>query len=208
MNPESRTGKAGEKIRGFESQNELLPVRIIFAVCRNGYSRHIVYSKSVKIGLLSDTHGEIPDRLFAFFEHTDEIWHAGDIGNMAVARSLAAFKPLRGISGNIDGPELRSLYPPSIRFTCEKMKVWMIHSAGYPGHYPAAIRKSLAEDPPGLLVCGHSHILRVVYDTNHCLLYLNPGAAGRFGFHAFRTALRFTVENAEVAGMEIWQAGK
>ncbi len=162
----------------------------------------------MKIGLLSDTHGDIPERLFAFFEDVDEIWHAGDIGDLATAQRLADFKPFRAVYGNIDGTELRQLYPATLRFTCEGKEIWMVHSAGYPGHYLPEIRRSFQSGTPGVLVCGHSHILRVIYDEKQRLLYLNPGAAGKFGFHTYRTAIRFILRGGEFKDMEIWKSEK
>jgi uncharacterized protein len=161
-----------------------------------------------RIGLLSDTHGTLDKRIFNFFENVDEIWHAGDIGDLATAQSLAGFRYFRAVTGNIDGLELRKTYPSDLRFLCEEVDVRMIHSGGYPGHYNSGIRRELAGHPPKLFICGHSHILKIIYDTNLDFLFLNPGAAGNFGFHKFRTALRFVIDKTEIREMEIWQSEK
>jgi uncharacterized protein len=161
-----------------------------------------------KIGLLSDTHGDLPDRLFTFFENCDEIWHAGDIGNMETIQRLSEFRFLRAVYGNIDEQEIRMLYPMHLRFYCENVDVWITHIGGYPGHYDRIVRSEIERNPPKLFICGHSHILRVIYDKKLDLLYLNPGAAGKSGFHRFRTALRFVIDGKEIREMEIWQTEK
>jgi len=159
-----------------------------------------------RIGLLSDTHGEADAMLFRFFEKVDEIWHAGDIGNIAAAQKLADFKPLVAVSGNIDGYDLRLQFPANQRFFCEETDVWITHIGGYPGHYDPRLRSGLFANPPKLFVCGHSHILKVIYDKKLDLLHLNPGAAGNYGFQKFRTALRFVIDGKDISEMEIWQA--
>lgn len=159
-----------------------------------------------RIGLLSDTHGDIPESLFSFFGTCDEIWHAGDIGNAATAQRLAGFRPLKAVFGNIDGQDIRISTPGKLRFFCEEVEVLMTHIGGYPGHYDPRIREELRERPPKLFICGHSHILKVIYDKKLDLLHLNPGAAGSKGFHKFRTALRFVIDGADIREMEIWQS--
>ena len=159
-----------------------------------------------RIGLLSDTHGAIPETLFAFFESCDEIWHAGDIGDVATADLLEPFRPLRAVFGNIDGQQLRIRYPRHQRFLCEETDVWITHIGGYPGHYDPQVRDELLTRPPHLFICGHSHILKVIYDKKLELLHLNPGAAGSKGFHKVRTALRFTIDGRDIRDMEIWQS--
>jgi len=161
-----------------------------------------------KIGLLSDTHGDLDERLYRFFEGVDEIWHAGDIGNMEIAGQLAGFRPLVAVTGNIDGGKLRNIYPEQHRFFCEDTDVWMTHIGGYPGHYAPGIREEIRRNPPSLLVCGHSHILRIMYDRDLGFLYLNPGAAGKYGFHKVRTALRFIIDEKMIRDMEVWQSEK
>jgi putative phosphoesterase len=161
-----------------------------------------------RIGLLADTHGFLDPRIFDLFGGCDEIWHAGDFGDATLARELAAFKRLRGVHGNIDDPELRGLYPRDQRFECAGLDVWMTHIGGYPGRYDPRVRAILRADPPQLFVCGHSHILRVMRDRRHRgLLYLNPGAAGRQGFHQVRTMLRFEVRSGCIQQMQVVELG-
>ncbi len=161
-----------------------------------------------RIGLLSDTHGSLHERLFPFFEKCDEIWHAGDIGDEVTARQLADFKPLRAVYGNIDGQDIRSLWPQHQRFFCEETEVWMTHIGGYPGHYDPSVRALIVANPPKLFISGHSHILKIIYDKKLDLLHLNPGAAGSMGFHKAQTALRFVVDGKNIRDMEIWQVEK
>ena len=161
-----------------------------------------------KIGLLSDTHGSLPDRLFAFFDQVDEIWHAGDIGNWATAEKLANLKPFRAVCGNIDGQDLRITYPLHQRFKCEECDVWITHIGGYPGQYHSSVRKELMAHPPNLFITGHSHILKVIWDPTLNLLHINPGAAGQYGFHKVRSAVRFLIEGSVIRDLEIWQTDK
>lgn len=161
-----------------------------------------------RIGLLSDTHGYIHPRLFAFFEKVDEIWHAGDFGNLETADKLAAFKPLKGVYGNIDGHELRAVYPQHERFMCEEVDVWMTHIGGYPGKYERHVMPEIFRNPPNLFISGHSHILKVIYDKKLDLLHMNPGAAGLKGFHKVCTALRFVVDGKDMRDLEVWEMEK
>jgi uncharacterized protein len=147
----------------------------------------------VKIGLLSDTHSYLDPSILDYFAECDEIWHAGDIGNLAVTETLAAAKPLRAVWGNIDGQAARQLYPEDQVFTVAGLKVWMTHIGGYPPRYNPKIRPQLGQIKPDLFICGHSHILKVISDPVHGLLHLNPGAAGREGFQLVRTLLRFEI---------------
>lgn len=156
-----------------------------------------------KIGLLSDTHGYWDDRYLKHFEPCDEIWHAGDIGSAELALRLAAFHPLRAVYGNIDGTELRRLYPQTLRFTIEGAEVVMKHIGGYPGHYDPSIRGSLLTRPPHLFISGHSHILKVQYDRTLQMLHINPGAAGVQGWHTKRTLVRFVVDNGQFGDLEV-----
>ena len=156
-----------------------------------------------RIGLLSDTHGYWDDKYLHYFESCDEIWHAGDIGSLDLARRLAAFRPLRAVYGNIDGQDLRRLYPQTLRFTVEGAEVVMKHIGGYPGHYDASIRGSLFARPPQLFVSGHSHILKVQYDKTLQMLHINPGAAGISGFHKVRTLVRFTIDQGAFSDLEV-----
>jgi putative phosphoesterase len=161
-----------------------------------------------RIGLLSDTHGYIDDRIIQKFEDCDEIWHAGDIGNIAVADSLSGIKPFRAVFGNIDGAEIRSDYPAIQRFICEDVDVLMTHIGGYPQHYEPAIRKLIASNPPKLFISGHSHILKVIFDDKYKVLHINPGAAGVQGFHLIRTLVRFTLESGLIRDLEVVELGR
>jgi uncharacterized protein len=161
-----------------------------------------------KIGLISDTHGFINEKLIRFLADVDEIWHAGDIGSMEVADTLALFKPLRAVRGNIDGADVRSVYPKNQRFMCEDTDVWITHIGGYPGNYAREVIKELKSNPPGIFISGHSHILKIIYDRKLNLLHLNPGAAGTKGFHKVCTALRFLIDGKEIKEMEIWELQK
>ncbi len=161
-----------------------------------------------KIGLLSDTHGFLDEKIFEYFAGCDEIWHAGDIGSREVTDRLQAFRPLRAVYGNIDDPILRRLFPENLRFECEGLDVWITHIGGYPGRYPKRIREVLASDPPGLFICGHSHILKVMPDKKYGLLHINPGACGRQGFHKMKTVVRFTVLEGKVKDLEVIELGR
>lgn len=160
------------------------------------------------IGLLSDTHGYLHDRLLYFFENVDEIWHAGDIGGMELAEQLTALKPFKAVCGNIDGNDIRAFYPRHLRFMCEGVDVWMTHVGGYPGKYERSVRPGIFKDPPGLFISGHSHILKVVYDEKLELLHMNPGAAGYYGFHKVLTALRFIIDGTDIRDLEIWEMNR
>ena len=161
-----------------------------------------------RIGLLSDTHGYLDDRILAYLSECDEIWHAGDIGNAETAQKLSALKPLRAVSGNIDGMDLRQEYPIRLRFVCEAVDVLMIHIGGYPGHYFPEIRKEINSSAPKLFISGHSHILKVIYDNKYQLLHINPGAAGIQGFHQIRTLIRFSIDKAVIKDLEVIELGQ
>lgn len=148
-----------------------------------------------RIGVLSDTHGFVPGQVFRFFDPCDELWHAGDCGPGVVER-LQAFRPLRAVYGNIDEAGLRHTLPGTALFHCDGLKVLMTHIGGWPGHYPEAIGRLLHRERPDIFVCGHSHILKVMYDSDLQLLHINPGAAGRQGFHRVATLVRFTIDGA------------
>jgi putative phosphoesterase len=156
-----------------------------------------------RIGLLSDTHSHWDESLSTFFESCDEIWHAGDIGNLETADTIAAFKSLKAVHGNIDDFKVRSVYPKIQRFTSEGVSVLLTHIGGYPGKYEAAIRAIIEEENPKLFICGHSHILKVIYDKKYNLLHINPGAAGIQGMHRVRTAVRFTIDGTDIKDLEI-----
>ncbi len=160
-----------------------------------------------KIGLLSDTHSTLDPKVFHYFEEVDEIWHAGDIGNMEVIEKLEAFKPLRAVYGNIDGGKLRTEFPIDLRFDCEGMDVWITHIGGYPGRYNKRVREIMASNPPDLFICGHSHILKVIPDKKHNLLHINPGACGVHGFHKVKTIIRFNIDQAKIIDLQVIELG-
>ena len=156
-----------------------------------------------RIGLLSDTHGCWDDRYEKYFGECDEIWHAGDIGSTEVADRLAAIAPLRAVYGNIDSGDIRLMFPEVYRWKCEEVDVLMKHIGGYPGKYDASIRRTIYAKPPRLFISGHSHLLKVVNDPTIGCLHINPGAAGRFGFHAVRTLVRFTIDGCDIKDLEV-----
>ncbi|MDO4704438.1 metallophosphoesterase [Tannerella sp.] len=160
------------------------------------------------IGLLSDTHGWWDEKYASYFASCDEIWHAGDIGSADVALRLSAIRPLRAVCGNIDGYPVRQMYPKTLHFTVEDVSVMMTHIGGYPGRYEPTIRAELYETKPRLFVCGHSHILKVMFDKRLNCLCLNPGAAGKSGFHTVRTLMRFVIDGADIRDMEIIELAK
>ncbi len=156
-----------------------------------------------RIGLLSDTHGTLDERVFEHFKDCDEVWHAGDIGSAEVADRLENFKPLRAVYGNIDSYDIRLRYPEFNRFVLEDVDVLLTHIAGYPDHYAQGVRPILFNTPPRLLVCGHSHILRVMYDKWLKTLVVNPGAAGRYGQQVVRTLVRLTLDQGDIRDLEV-----
>ena len=158
-----------------------------------------------RIGILSDTHGTLIPQVFGFFKDVDEIWHAGDIGNIEIAEQLEAFKPLRAVHGNIDDHIVRMQYPEDQFFQVEDVHVFMTHIGGYPGHYVSEVKYLLNMKRPDLFVCGHSHILKVVYDHKYNLLTVNPGAAGQMGFHRKITMIRMVIDGKEIRDMEIFE---
>ncbi len=162
-----------------------------------------------RIGLLSDTHGFLDESLMVLLKDCDEIWHAGDIGTMDVYKKLADLnKPFKGVYGNIDSHELRTYLPLDQLWHVEEMKIFMTHIGGYPGKYTARVKNILLEQKPDIYVCGHSHILKVIYDKNLKLLHLNPGACGKEGFHKVRTALKFNIDGNKVSDMGIIEIGQ
>jgi len=156
-----------------------------------------------RIGLISDTHSYLDDAVFKHFENCDEIWHAGDFGIIELADKLAAFKPLKGVYGNIDGKDVRLVYPENLRFNCEGVDVWMTHIGGYPGKYSPAVKKEIYLNPPKLFISGHSHILKVMPDKTIGCLHLNPGAAGQQGWHKVRTLMRFSIDGDKIQNLEV-----
>lgn len=161
-----------------------------------------------RILLLSDTHGYVDERILDYASQADEVWHAGDIGNLAVTDELQRCALLRAVYGNIDGTEIRKEFPLNNRFMVEGLDVWMTHIGGYPGKYSPAVREELYACPPKLFVCGHSHILKVMPDKKLNLLHMNPGACGIYGFHQVRTMLRFEIRSGKVENPEAIELGK
>jgi len=161
-----------------------------------------------RIGLISDTHNFLDDAVFRHFEQCDEIWHAGDFGNEEIAEKLKNFRPLRGVYGNIDGGGIRNEFPEKLRFRIEETEILMTHIGGYPGKYAPAIKNELFSQPPQLFVCGHSHILKVIYDDKLRCLHMNPGAAGKQGWHKVRTLIRFVIEGKNMKQCEVIELGK
>ena len=160
-----------------------------------------------RIGLISDTHGNLDPTVMHHFQDCHEIWHAGDFGGEAVADALAAFRPLRGVYGNIDGYDIRSRYPERLVWTCEDLKVYMIHIGGYPGRYAPGVKADLTAERPGLFISGHSHILKIMPDKALHLLHINPGAAGNQGWHKVKTLVRFTVEGDRLTDCQVIELG-
>lgn len=160
-----------------------------------------------RIGLLSDTHSFLDPKIFEYFSECNEIWHAGDIGNVELADQLEAFKPFRAVYGNIDGAPLRARYPLDLRFDCEGVDVWMTHIGGYPGKYQKRVRDIMIQNPPKLFICGHSHILKVMSDKQFHLLHINPGACGKEGFHKMRTVVRFSLHEGIIKDLEVIELG-
>ena len=156
------------------------------------------------IGLLSDTHSSVDEVVYSFFSNCDEIWHAGDFGNLQTADKLAAFKPLRGVFGNIDDHNLRIVYPETIRFVAEGVDTLITHAGGYPAHYDKKLVQILNTNPPKLLITGHSHILRIMYDKQFNFLFMNPGAAGNYGFHKQITLVRFVIDNGQIKDVDVY----
>ena len=160
-----------------------------------------------KILLLSDTHSYIDDRILEYAKNADEIWHAGDFGNLEVIDELKKVGKLRGVFGNIDDAKIRAEFPEIAIFECEKVKVFMIHIGGYPHKYAPRVKEKLKEEKPQIFISGHSHILKVMYDKELEILHLNPGAAGKHGWHKMRTMLRFEVNGEKIENLEVIELG-
>src|SRR3974390_2996616 len=160
----------------------------------------------MRIGLLSDTHGFLDEAIFGYFAECDEAWHAGDLGPNVLSR-LQGFKPVRGVFGDIDGTQVGAELPRDLDWRCEGVRVYMTHIGGYPGNYDRRAKRELLRRKPGLFICGHSHIARVERDPALGLLYMNPGACGRNGWHRVRTLLRFTVEAGKIGNVELVELG-
>lgn len=161
-----------------------------------------------KIGLLSDTHSYLDPQLEEFFKDCDEIWHAGDVGNIEVIKELEKWKPLRCVYGNIDDHKLRAEFPEILNFMCEEVNVLMLHIGGTPNKYRATAQNAINYYRPQLFICGHSHILKVQYDKKNEMLFINPGASGNHGFHHIRTAVRFCIEGKNIKDLEVVELGQ
>jgi len=161
----------------------------------------------MKIVLLSDTHGYLDEQIIKHVATADQVWHAGDFGTLEVSNKLSALKPLAGVYGNIDGQEIRKIHPLHNRFSCEGFDIWITHIGGYPGKYDIKIRELIRQNPPDILVCGHSHILKIIRDPANNLLFMNPGAAGKEGFHKVRTLVKFTLEQKTISEMQVVELG-
>jgi uncharacterized protein len=161
-----------------------------------------------RIGLISDTHGYLDETVFTQFENCDEVWHAGDFGQGDVVESLKKFKNFKGVYGNIDDASIRAQFPEQLVFMCEEVKVMIRHIGGYPPKYNAETKKELALHQPQLFISGHSHILKVMYDDTLQCLHMNPGAAGKQGWHKLRTMIRFVIDGKNMKDCEVIELGK
>ena len=161
-----------------------------------------------RILLLSDTHNHLDDKVSKYAEPCDQIWHAGDIGTVSVTDKLKKLKPVRAVYGNIDGTDIRKEFPLDNRFMCEGVDVWITHIGGSPGRYNPEIKTGLNANPPKLFICGHSHILKVMFDKKYNMLFMNPGAAGNYGIHKVKTLLRFSIEGKDIKDLEVIEIGK
>lgn len=163
----------------------------------------------IRVGILSDTHSWLDPALLPVLQECDEIWHAGDVGNLKVLESLQQLhKELKVVYGNIDGHEVRLQSAHHLIWQAGSKKILMLHIGGYPGHYAKGIKAMLQAEKPDILVCGHSHILRVMYDKDLQLLYINPGACGREGFHQVRTMIRLSIDGDQIKDLEVIELGK
>ena len=161
-----------------------------------------------KILLLSDTHSYVDDNILKYVKQADEVWHAGDIGDIEVTDIISKIKPVRAVFGNIDNNIIRTEFPLDNKFELEGVSVWMTHIGGYPNRYDYRIKEEITKNPPKIFISGHSHILKVIYDKKLKLLHLNPGAAGKHGFHNIRTMLRFEIDNGNITNLEIIELEK
>ncbi len=164
----------------------------------------------MKILLLSDTHSYIDEKILKYAAEADEVWHAGDIGDLKVTDELSKVSKLRAVYGNIDATDIRREFPLNNRFIIDGIDVWITHIGGYPGKYSPQIKDEIYKNPPNLFICGHSHILKVMPDKRLNLLHMNPGAVGQHGFHQVRTMLRFEINRSKIENLEVieWKRGK
>lgn len=161
-----------------------------------------------RIALLSDTHNYLDPKIFKYFDSCDQIWHAGDVGTVAITDELAKLKPLIAVYGNIDGQDVRKMHPKNQRFMCEGVEVLMTHIGGYPKNYSPDAKAEIQKKAPTLFISGHSHILKVMYDDKYNLLHINPGAAGVHGFHKVKTLVRFTIDKDKIKDLEVIELGQ
>ncbi len=160
-----------------------------------------------KILLISDTHSYLDEKLIKHINAADEVWHAGDIGNYGLCVQIEKIKPLKAVYGNIDGQDIRISYPENLIFKCENVKVVITHIGGFPGKYSTRVKNLLLKHQPKLFICGHSHILKVIFDKELNLLHINPGACGIHGFHVIKTAVKFEIDNSEIKNLAIIELG-
>jgi len=161
-----------------------------------------------RIALLSDTHNYLDPKILKYFDECDQIWHAGDIGTISITDELSKIKPVIAVYGNIDGHDVRKVHPLNQQFKCENVNVFITHIGGYPNRYSKEALDEIKKNRPQLFICGHSHILKVMYDEHFKLLHINPGAAGNHGFHAVKTLVRFTIEDEKIKDLEVIELGK
>lgn len=161
----------------------------------------------MRIALLSDTHNHLPPGIFKYFDDCHEIWHAGDVGTVSILDELKKHKPVRAVYGNIDGADVRKVCPENLVFNCEGVIVYMTHIGGYPGRYAPKVRERIERSKPGLFICGHSHILKVMPDKKYNLLHINPGAAGFHGFHKVKTFVKFTIAFGKISDLQVIELG-
>ena len=161
-----------------------------------------------RIALISDTHNYLDPKILKYFEECDQIWHAGDIGTISITDELSKIKPVIAVYGNIDGQDVRKVHPLNQVFMCEQVKIYITHIGGYPQRYSKEALEDIKKKRPQLFICGHSHILKIMYDDHYKLLHINPGAAGNHGFHAVKTMVRFTIDGDKIINLEVIELGK
>jgi len=156
-----------------------------------------------KILLLSDTHSHLDEKILKYCKSVDEVWHAGDVGDIQIIDKINELKPVKGVYGNIDNHEIRKVLPLDCKFKCEEINVWITHIGGYPNRYTKRIKDELKSNNVDLLIFGHSHILKIIFDKKFDLLHINPGAIGKHGFHKKRTMVRFEINKNKIENLEI-----
>ena len=161
-----------------------------------------------KIAIISDTHGFLDTQIIDIFKKCDEVWHAGDFGYSPNIKKIINQNKLRGVYGNIDGKDIRIIYPKILKFKCDQIKILMTHIGGYPGKYLKYIEQEIQLYKPDIYICGHSHILKIIYDKKYNLLHINPGAAGKEGFHQMRTMVLLNIELDKISSIKVIELGK